>query len=114
MHALPETSTPTTPSSMHPNASQDLAPLVVQPHASVRLLPFLLRFHMKPQVGGPQHLMDPMLGDCASRKKLALKVTIVIPPTLNGLVILDKVTKAEGQFNFHGIYTHYTYNIRIL
>lgn len=103
MHALPETSTPTTPSSMHPNASQDLAPLVVQPHASVRLLPFLLRFHMKPQVGGLLHLMDPMLGDCASRKKLVLKVTIVIPPTHNGLVIQDKVTKAEDQFNSHGI-----------
>jgi len=51
--------------------------------------------------------MDPMLGDCASRKKLVLRVIIVIPPTNNGLVSQEKLIKEEDQFNFHGIHALY-------
>ncbi|QHO34183.1 hypothetical protein HN873_028793 [Arachis hypogaea] len=105
MLALLETFTLMNPSLRQPRASPRSARPDARPHGSARLPHFLHRSHMKPQVVGLLHLMDHMLGGCASRKKLVLKVIIVIPPTKNGPVILERVTTAEDQFNFPGITT---------
>ena len=121
-HAQPKTSTPTSHSSTPPNHSLNLAPQEISPQESVKSQHFLVRSPTRPLGGGPPHLMDPLLGACASKKNSNLRVIIVTPPTLNGLVSLAKVTMAEGPFNSLGtclyiiIITrsiiHYNYNVR--
>lgn len=57
---------------------------------------------------GQLHPMAHSLGACASKRKLLLNPTTATLPTVNGLAILENLTKAEDLSNYLGNYYLYS------
>lgn len=62
------------------------------------------------QEDGRQHLMDHMLGVCASKRRLILRAIIATPQTRNGLAIPANLTTEEDPFSFLGNLLTHIYN----
>jgi len=101
-HALLKVFTRTTPSFKHLDVFLNLAGQVVPLRGSEKLQLFLLKYPMRPQVGGLPHPMDHLHGVYASRKKWVHRVITVTQATLNGHALRAHPTKEEDLFNYHG------------